>query len=430
MPLRLRGLRPAAGVGVSAAADAAYESGPFTARTSLFLILVGVLAFSTLLVLFTYAPDLRTGNNGGAHALSKSAVGFAGLVEAEKLNGAPVLVSRRKLPAGRHSGLFIVTPSAETPYKSIAALPFEGLVLVVLPKWLASPDQSHPGWVRKAGLIRPDRSGRTAEDHSIWGKAGPANRQDTIRPVLTARAGPFAPGVQFSEGPVDSLQTITAKGWIPILTDQFGETVLARDPNGPIFVLSDPDLLNNQGLNSEATLASGLGMLRSLRSGEGPVIFDVTLNGLGRGRSVLRLLFDPPFLAVTLCLAAAAALAGVQAFCRFGPVRSSGRALAFGKEALTDNSAALMRLAGREHRMGGRYADLTRDLAARAVGAPRDLGADDLTRFLDRLGAQRGAIDGLGELTTLARVAPDRARLTAVAQKLFRWRLEMTREPI
>jgi hypothetical protein len=416
-------------VGVSApAAEAAAESseaGPFTPAMSLILILVGVFAFSALIVLFTYAPDLRTGNNGDAHALSKSAIGFAGLVEAERFSGAPVLVSRQKLPHGRHSGLFVATPPREASYKSITGLPFEGLILVVLPKWAVTRDQTHIGWVQKIGLLEGPSS-----DGSLWARARPVNRKDAISPALTAAAGPFTPGARIEEGKVENLQIITGKGWIPVLTDQFGETVLARDPDGPIFVLSDPDLLNNQGLKSAATLTGALGILGALRSGEGPIIFDVTLNGLGHGRSVLRLLFDPPFLAVTLCLAAAAALAGIQAFCRFGPIRRGGRVLALGKEALADNSAALVRLAGREHRMGGRYADLTRDLAARAVGAPRDLGGEALTAFLDRLGAQRGATDRLGELTVLARTAPDRARLIAVAEKLFRWRLEMTRERI
>jgi hypothetical protein len=158
------------------------------------------------------------------------------------------------------------------------------------------------------------------------------------------------------------------------------------------------------------------------------VIFDVTLNGLGQQRTALRLLFDPPFLAVTLCLAAAGGLAGFQAFCRFGPVRREKRALAMGKEALADNTAALVRLAGREIAMGAPYAALTRDLAAKAVGAPRDLAPDALTAFLDRLGARRGTADTLGALTLLAGVAPDRGRLAAVAMKLYHWRTEMTGE--
>ena len=207
-----------------------------------------------------------------------------------------------------------------------------------------------------------------------------------------------------------------------------GATILARDPHRPLFILADPDLLNTQGLKDVDTLATAVAILRALRAGDGPFIFDVRLNGLGRERSVLRLLFDPPFVAITLSLALAAALAGFQACCRFGPVRPAARAFALGKTSLVENSAALIRLAGREHLMGGRYADLTADVAAKAVGAPRELTGDALTRFLDRLGSRRGAADSLAALGALARTAPDRMRLVAVALRLFRWRLEITRE--
>jgi hypothetical protein len=143
-------------------------------------------------------------------------------------------------------------------------------------------------------------------------------------------------------------------------------------------------------------------------------------------------MFRPPFLPVTLCFAAALALAGLQAFFRFGPMRRAPRAIALGKEALTDNSAQLIRLAGREGHMASPYAALTQKAAARAVGAPRELSGEGLTAFLDRMGAQRGLPDSLSALTQDAARAPDgasgRASLTALAGRLYRWRLEMTRE--
>jgi hypothetical protein len=192
-------------------------------------------------------------------------------------------------------------------------------------------------------------------------------------------------------------------------------------------VLSDPDLLDNHGLESLPTLATALAIVHALKEGDGPVIFDVRLNGLGRDRGALRLLLDPPFLGVTLCLLVAAALAGFQALCRFGPVETGGRVLPLGKSALVDNTAALVRLAGREHRMGGRYAELTADLAARAVGAPRALGAEALTAFLDRLGAARRQPQSFSELGIEARMARTPEALVDVARRLRRWRLAISR---
>ena len=47
----------------------------FSVRTVAILLAVGILAFVGMLVLGAYAPDLRSGRNGGALALSNAAVG-------------------------------------------------------------------------------------------------------------------------------------------------------------------------------------------------------------------------------------------------------------------------------------------------------------------------------------------------------------------
>jgi hypothetical protein len=78
--------------------------------------------------------------------------------------------------------------------------------------------------------------------------------------------------------------------------------------------------------------------------------------------------------------------------------------------------------------MGPRYAELTRNLAARATGVPRELTGEALTQFLDRMGVQRGAEDRLSDLTATIGGAANREQVLAAAKRLFRWRLEMTRE--
>ena len=397
---------------------------PVSPLTGVLMALVGVFAFSALLVLLAYAPELRGGDDGGDHALSRSAVGFAGIVEALRLSGEPVLVNRAALPQGRRGGLLVVTPAPATTPEAIAGLSFDGPVLVVLPKWLTAPDPKHRGWVRKTALVDPS----WFPPGSIAARAALQRRDGVAAPLLSARSGPFAAGETLQAGRVAALQAATAPGWNVVLTDETGATILARDPRSQVYVLSDPDLLNTQGVRDARTLATGLAILRALRADDGPVIFDVRLNGLGRERSPLRLLFEPPFLGVTLCLATAFALAGIQAFFRFGPVRRGGRAIALGKTALVDNTAALVRLAGREHRLGGRYADLTADLAARAVGAPHALGGEALAAFLDRLSRRRGLPKTFSALEAEARFTRDTTRLVAVAGQLHDWRAQVTGE--
>jgi len=389
------------------------------------MAVVGVVAFCALLVLLTYASSLETGDNGGGHALSKSAIGLSGLAQGLRNLGEPVLVSRRRLPEGRQAGLYVLTPPLQAADRDVTPMGFKGPVLVVLPKWFAGPDPKHRGWV-SGGIPAP---AAPFGKQSLIAKANPARRESAARPVLSARGAPFAGSIAL--GPIAAFQTMDLsgwKGWTPVLVDETGKTVMAKAPWGPAYLLSDPDLLDNQGLKDMAGFTGAMTLVNTLRAEDGPVIFDVTLNGLGNSRSSLNLLFDPPFLAVTLCLAVAAALAGWQAFCRFGPARRETRAVAHGKEALVDNTAALVRLARKETALGGDYAELTRQLAARTVGAPRTLTGEALTAFLDRLAARRGAAESLNLLTIAARTAPDRGRLTDAARKLYRWRTEMTRE--
>ncbi|HEY1415614.1 MAG TPA: hypothetical protein VGF42_06980 [Caulobacteraceae bacterium] len=417
---------------MSAPAHEDGEAGPISPASGVLIALVGVFAFSALLVLFTYASNLETGDNGGGHALSRSAIGFSGLAEGLRDIGEPVLVSRHRLPAGRTAGVYIITPPLAALDRNVTPMGFAGPVLTVLPKWDVIPDPQHRGWVAPNPFM-PNGLGRTEvlPPEALLAKAHVARRAGEAQPILRALDRPFIAGQALRTGPIRFFQTIDLKawkGWTPVMVDDKGATVMAKASWGPVYLLSDPDLLDNQGLKDLTGFSTAMAIVNQMRADGGPVIFDVTLNGLGGQRSALNLMFDPPFLAVTLCLAAAAALAGWQAFCRFGTARRSERALAFGKQALTDNTAALARLAGKEAAMGGPYAELTRDLAARAVGAPRTLTGDALTEFLDRLARRKGASDGLGYLAVVARTASDRGRLLAAARQLYRWRMEMTRE--
>jgi hypothetical protein len=405
--------------------EAAAETPPvFRARTAITLVLVGVIAFSAFITLLAYAPDLDRDARCRPNVYSKCAIGFAALAALAKQSGAQTLISRSKLPAGRTQGLMVVTPEPELG-ADVGAIGFGGPILVVLPKWSAAPDPNHMSWGLKDGLIPIEMMPKKdlLDTVNVARRTGVA-----ARARLTGAAGTPFEGVTLTPGPVASLQTLTANGWTPVLTDETGRVVMAQAPSTRIFVLADPDLLNTQGLANLDTFGSAVTILRDLRAGDGPMIFDVTLNGYKMERSPLRLMFDPPFLAVTLCFVAAMILAGLQSVFRFGPVKRPQRAFALGKEALTDNSAQLIRLARREPNMAPGYVALTQKAAARAVGAPRELTGDALTRFLDRMAAQRGLSDSLSGLSAEAGHVAGRAGLTALAARLYRWRLEMTRE--
>jgi hypothetical protein len=102
--------------------------------------------------------------------------------------------------------------------------------------------------------------------------------------------------------------------------------------------------------------------------------------------------------------------------------------VALGKLALADNTAGLVRMARREHRMAAPYGEVVRAETARAVGAPRGLEGDELNRVLDRLGAAGGTNYRISALIERARAARTKGDLMEVARDLYRWRQEMTRE--
>jgi hypothetical protein len=420
----------------------------FSVKTVVALILVGVFSLSALAVLSAYAPDLRTGDDGGAQPLSRSAVGFAGLVRLLGDSGQPVLLSRGPLHANSSEGLLILTPGPQHGSTALEAVHHDGAVLVVLPKWGTQPLPGKPAWVKAVGLYderivaRPvarlgmDSEEVEAEDRDQPNSGGKGGHQvEAPATVISRRAAGGHPRLKRPDGTpfggdlgeIDRLQTISGPNWVPVIVDETGAAVVAMDGVTGAYVLADPDLLNTQGLKAPARAVAATHLLRLIWTGGGPVIFDLTLHGFQRPRSVMRLMLESPLLGATLALLAAAALIAYQAFVRFGPGRRQGRAIALGKRALADNSAGLVRLARREHRMAGPYAQLVRASVARAIGAPRNLDGEALDSFLDRLGGKLGSHDQYTVLAAEARDARTPGDLIAVARKLHRWRLEMTR---
>lgn len=402
------------------------EAGAFSARTVIALLIAGVFAFSAFVVLSTYEPDLRDGSDGGGHALSRSAIGFAGVVRLLKAIGDPVVVSRDPDARQATTSLLVLTPQLGTDTDKLSDMTTAGPTLVVLPKWAAAPDPANPGWVVAFGALPADEVAKLL-----------AKRFGTLTIVRDQGAAPASLSglgpAPLATGPIDQLQTFTGgDGLIPLVRDGRGRTLLAGTADSRAFVLSDPDLMDTRGIKDLNTARAAVAIVQRLRKGDGPIIFDLTLDGFNRSRGLLKLALQPPFLGATLCLAAAAVLMALQAIARFGPPRRAGRAIALGKQALADNSAGLIRLARREPRMAGRYLDLTRKAVAEALGATGPGGARlpdaELTALLDRQAERLNAQHRLAALTAEAGAVTDRAGLMRLAQGLHQWRMEMTGE--
>jgi hypothetical protein len=386
--------------------------GAFNARTMLLITAIGALAFIAMLVLGAYAPDLRSGRNGGSHALSNGATGFSGIVKLAQETGRNTLIVRSD-PDLQSEDLTVVSPEhGWTDLSEVLGRRGARATLLVLPKWDAAPDKQRPGWVRVSGLLPAADPARTLYPATPFTIA----REKTHgEPLRTLAAGAPAE-LQFLAPSV--LQTVGSKDIEPLIVNARGAIVLGKLKRGQFYILADPDLLNNHGMGDERQARAALALLDFLNStGATAIRFDVTTNGLGRSRSPLKLAFDAPFLAVTLTIFAAMLLAGWQALVRFGPVRRPERAIAFGKAALVDNSAALIRKAGREAHLGARYVDVIRDRAVALFRLPPSLDSQTLESRLEALNPRRS----FAATAQAAEQARNREELLGAAQSLNVW---------
>lgn len=407
------------------------ESG-FRARTVTLMLVIGILGFIGSLVLGAYAPDLRSGRNGGGHALSNAAIGFSGLVRLAEATGRNPTIIRNKRQLGARD-LMVLTPERGITdmTEALAGRDAEP-TLVILPKWNTEADPGRRGWVRYTGLKYPfDPEGVLAPSTKLHVARHRSGGRPLIINDITMKGIAFtAPRpLQVITGS-DSYQvkqngkTVQRGQLTAVISDDQGGIVLAQIDGRPLWVLADPDLLTNQGLADPRNARSALLLLDWLNvNGPKTINFDVTLNGFGASSNPLKLAFEPPFLAGTLAIAIALALAGWQALARFGAPRRRERAIAFGKTALVDNAAALIRKSGRQASLGGRYVDVIRDRAVTVFGVPSRLREGAIDAYLDRLGGSRRFSD----LAATVRAARGRHELTDAAGALHQWLWEKRR---
>ena len=418
----------------------------FKPATIALMILVGVVGFFGALTLGAYAPDLEGDGGPGGHALSNSAIGYSALVQLASGTGRNPRILRDE-QTWQGEDLVVATPEAAATNlnKIIAARGTTKATLYVLPKWDAQKDGDHKGWVRIGGLlpafepegvlapgikfsikrhVKPIRALTYAGDlpRSVMFSA-PAKLQVMI-PLEPVKGAPLARvGAAGPTADGDANNVVGSKAYAdlrPVITDGAGGIVLGQLDN--MFILADPDLLDNAAMKRRENAGAALALLDWMNStGADSIGFDVLLNGLGRTKSLLRLALDPPILAMTLTLAAMVVLIGIRAGGRFGAPQLRARAIAFGKTALVDKGALLVRKAGKARHLGGRYAAVVRDQAVQTFGVPARFTPPEIDRYLDALG---GAVP-FTRLAEAAEAASTDSEMLAAARALHAWKQEV-----
>lgn len=395
----------------------------FNPRVIAGLIIAGIIGFIGFWVISAFAPELSSGRDGGTHAMSRSAVGFAGLVEVVRAGGRGGALVRSESggnPDGK-DGLLVLTPSPGTSKSALQERldGVDGPVLIILPKYSTLPGFGARDRVISLGYI--------TNAAGVLGTAG-LRGTDRITPPRPTKLTEMPYGSDVRLYLPERMQVLSSfEALEPVITVD-GETVLARLAHDKrILVLSDPDLLNNIAFHDDQHGQAAFDLITGIAGPGRTIAFDVALNGYGsNSRSLLRSAFVPPFLGFTICLIIGGIFLLWQGFIRFGPPVLALKARDAGKRGLVETSARLIVQARRARNFGARYGALVRDTVARRLHAPAHLRGAALDAWLDRFP------DAKGQVFTALLARLDAARtegeLVDHASALAQWRRDVLRD--
>ena len=377
--------------------------GAFDPKVMLGLILFGAIAFLATLYFIGSGQTGRNINDGGAHAAGKGLTGYAALAAFLAEEGHDVSLSRSAGNADDY-GLLILTPPLIADEEDISAVLEEriyiGPTLVILPKWIAFGLPNLPGtdiddgWVQLTGTNVPQWVVGLDHGRNLQIEMSSVGKGEEIFDADDEASGPVWTGLS-QTGRLPSRAYLSESGDLtPLVRGPGGKTLagylqddgihpllesaanvdVTDGPNVdenryPVAFVVEPDLVNNYGFANPANAEMAHELIDVMsKNGDLPVIFDLTLNGLGTQQNLLTLAFTPPFLAATLCLVLALLVIGWRAFRRFGPPVAEGRAIAFGKAQLVTNSAGFIQRSKRLHLLTAPYVQIVQARIAKALG--------------------------------------------------------------
>jgi len=390
---------------------------PFSRRT--LVIIIGVIALSLAAAVgLTVMGKGMDDHSAGAHGYSVSAIGHRGLVHLLEKLDVPVVVSRANSGDKAGRGLLVIAEPTVSDFASRERLrkaiehASTGTVLLVLPKWYGQAERGRD-WLEDASFIPIEE---VAPLFEILGVDAELRR----RPAPAVFAGELA-----SQPHIREPQLVTSRDISPSVESN-GDVLVGSiiHETKTIWILTDPDVLNNYGLRESDNARFVVTLIDKLRNG-GPVVIDETMHGYAQQPSLLRTLFRFPLVLGTMQVLFCALLAVWAAMVRFGPRRASRPPIGPGKDFLIRNTAALLQYGGHHKHALARYLQLTIGDVRRALHAPV-LAPHETTAWLERMREVRKATISLRELEQWVETANTPQRVVEVGDLIHRWRLEMT----
>jgi hypothetical protein len=395
---------------------------PFS-RVALFVLPAAVAISVVIAIALTLLSDpAQKKVSAGADGYSQSAIGHHALIGLLRQLGIPVVVSRGHSGEKAKHGLLLVA-EPRIGNDAAAASKLETLIrsaprtLLVLPKWygFAKPGAA---WIERAAAVPTDEVERV-----LGTVVGDGEVERGAVDGWRTEEGLGVPALA-------NAQTIGSETSLEALVeDGRGMLVGTRDlVDGQVWVLADPDVLNNAGLGRADNARFIVSLIDRLREG-GPVIVDETIHGYQQSTSLARLLFKFPLVLATTQMMLCVLVAMWAALVRFGPRRAPRPPLAPGKEYLIRNTATLLQFGGHHAEALQRYFAATVQQVRHALNAPPGLSHTALVEWLERIRVVRAgtvALPGL-EAAVQRRDTPPQGVLE-LANTIHRWRMEMMNE--
>jgi hypothetical protein len=299
--------------------------------------------------------------------------------------------------------------------------------VVVLPKWdPGKPQKDKPEWLSAVDLLPNSEILRVPQ---ALGDGVPEDL-DLVR-VSGERldCGVGKKGRLAVE--IAPAYLLTGSGLEPVVSCRGGSLIARLDTGSepPVYLISDPDLLNNHGLGNGANAEVVYSFLtRELQAGG--VVFDETIHGLSRNTGLLAEALRFPMVLGTLqgmVLLGVVLWAGMG---RFGKPLPPPSPLGAGKEILIDNTAKLLTNGGHAVDSLAQYFRQTTRAVAAHYFLPPDLPEPERLARLQKLTARHRHALNLAEVEqSIGRVPPGQRGAEAaarIARRLYNWRLEMT----
>jgi len=396
---------------------------PFALRTLLILIAVGGCAIAGIVYLSLYGKDFGEPNTVEPSIYSRSSIGHKAFLETLRRLGVPIQVSRFNSAAKTgDGGLLIVAEPTDNEENDELLHKLDHLpqVLFVLPKWRAAPDATDPRWAGAIELL-PDEAVLDIY-MKVMGKATLVRREGTI----------ILPAAQFGGAlKLTRPQYIVDGDLKPLVFGPDG-IVLGQYTfgNRRLWVLSDPDLLSNQGIDEGENAGIAVAIIKALQQKGAPVVIDETVHGFGERPELLHKVFQLPYVIVTITGLLAVVLVIWAGSLRFGAAQKSEAVLAAGKGSLIRNAADLLSLGQSTGMVLTNYLRLATGEAMRELRGPNGLDETGQTAWLDAQAQRRGVARRLGPLRDNAlQIAntrkPDSRLVVRLAVDIDQWKQEM-----